>query len=599
MVQLSLPLLDNTDNESGNSSTPNCDPSQSIYDSRYCIKDFLFCSDDNPCPSNIPCIDRVCQCLPNTHSYITLTPPPVRMYTIGCNFDTKRPFDTCRNYEYGVNNQSCLLNYCSSEVSCYAGTCDTTRNVCVDTTTHMKTLPQSTNALISLGDDPFGTNKTGTSPVVIILLAAGGIVALALIGCIVRTTSSCTKRSVAWVTGKKDPEANAEEEEGDYATDGKDGHRLESDGPKMEDIDSISGGSANAFARKPSKFTGHHYMPSPHLHPTNDSVSAFNSPLPSPHISPYSQPNHSQVSNNSLLNPFRQGAGDDNSNVTIELNDRSITPSRSYESLSPAAAAAMGGSAGAGMSSYGVDPRMSRSQSTLSRNQNIPYSPAPIPVPAPGSERPGSSLHKSMSMQQLGSRPAPPPPGHGTLSGPIRMPSPPPNQGNLSGPIRMPSPPPAMAVTSPLHSRPPTIVMSQADIEGPYLSLDSLIEQASQDSRGGSLEPKSEPLPIPLSGSASARSSLVIQSGAERHPSLTVVAPKQSMLRHSASVPQLFVSPSSPSEQSPPPISRPSSPPTSRPSSPLSRPSSPPLRNLPAGFVSSPLANTQITPQKE
>ncbi|KAF9400949.1 hypothetical protein BGX21_003115 [Mortierella sp. AD011] len=535
MVQLSLPLLDNTDNESGNSSTPNCDPSQSIYDSRYCIKDFLFCSDDNPCPSNIPCIDRVCQCLPNTHSYITLTPPPVRMYTIGCNFDTKRPFDTCRNYEYGVNNQSCLLNYCSSEVSCYAGTCDTTRNVCVDTTTHMKTLPQSTNALISLGDDPFGTNKTGTSPVVIILLAAGGIVALALIGCIVRTTSSCTKRSVAWVTGKKDPEANAEEEEGDYATDGKDGHRLESDGPKMEDIDSISGGSANAFARKPSKFTGHHYMPSPHLHPTNDSVSAFNSPLPSPHISPYSQPNHSQVSNNSLLNPFRQGAGDDNSNVTIELNDRSITPSRSYESLSPAAAAAMGGSAGAGMSSYGVDPRMSRSQSTLSRNQNIPYSPAPIPVPAPG----------------------------------------------------------------PLHSRPPTIVMSQADIEGPYLSLDSLIEQASQDSRGGSLEPKSEPLPIPLSGSASARSSLVIQSGAERHPSLTVVAPKQSMLRHSASVPQLFVSPSSPSEQSPPPISRPSSPPTSRPSSPLSRPSSPPLRNLPAGFVSSPLANTQITPQKE
>ncbi|KAG0005674.1 hypothetical protein BGZ79_002945 [Entomortierella chlamydospora] len=484
----------------------------------------------------------------------------------------------------------------------------------------MKTLPQSTNALISLGDDPFGTNKTGTSPVVIILLAAGGIVALAFIGCIVRTTSSCTKRSVAWVTGKRNPEANAEEEEGDYGTDGKEGHRLGSDGSKMEDIDSISGGSANAFARKPSKFTGHHYMPSPHLHPTNDSVSAFNSPLPSPHISPYSQPNHSQVSNNSLLNPFRQGAGDDNSNVTIELNDRCITPSRSYESLSPAAAAGvapegamMGGSTGARMSSYGADPRMSRSQSTLSRDHNMPYSPAP--APAPGSERPGSGLHKSMSMQQLGSRPAPPPPGHGTLSGPIRMPlpppnhgnlsglirmpSPPPSQGNLSGPIRMPSPPPAMAVTNPLHSRPPTIVMSQADIEGPYLSLDSLIEQASQDSRGGSLEPKSEPLSIPLSGSASARSSLVIQSGAERHPSLTVVAPKQSMLRHSASVPQLFVSPSSPSEQSPPPISRPSSPPISRPSSPLSRPSSPPLRNLPAGFVSSPLANTQSTPQKE
>ncbi|KAF9355807.1 hypothetical protein BGX26_006093 [Mortierella sp. AD094] len=595
MVQLSLPLLDNLDNDNGNSSAPNCDPSQSIYDSSSCIKDFLFCSDDNPCPSKIPCIDRVCQCLPNTQSYITLTPPPVRMYTIGCNFDTKRPYDTCRDYEYGVNNQTCLLNYCSSEVPCYAGTCDNNRHVCLNTTTHIKTLPQSTNQLISLGDDPFGTQKSGFSPVLIILMAAGGVVALALIGCIVRTTSSWTKQSVAWATGKKNTDADAEEE-ADYAGDGKNRGRLGSDASKMEDTDSISGGSANAFARKPSKFTGNHYMPSPHLHPTNDSVSAFNSPLPSPRISPYSQPNHSQVSNSSLLNPFRRGAGDDGSNVTIEMNDRGITTSKSYESLPSAASergnntfspeirasrgmemgaatpegAMMGGSAGARMSgpssSYRGDPRMSRSQSTLSRDHTS-YSSAP------GFERPSSSLHKSMSMQQLGSRPAPPPPGHSNLSGPIRVPS-----------------PPAMAITNPSHSRPPTIVMSQADIQGPYLSLDSLIEQASQDSRGGSLEPQSEPHSIPLSRSVSARSSLVLQSGAERHPSLTVVAPRQSMLKHSASVPQLFVSPGSPSDQSPP---------TSRPSSPLSRPISPPPRNLPAGFVSSPLANSQSTFQKE
>ncbi|KAG0077503.1 hypothetical protein BGZ92_001901 [Podila epicladia] len=173
MVKLTLPLLDNTDNENPNSSLPVCDPSMSIYDSKTCIKDSMFCSDDNPCPLGISCIDRVCQCLPNTHSYITLTPDPVRMYTIGCNFDKKREASSCREYEYGVD-KTCLLNYCSSEVPCYAGSCDNNRHVCTNITSARTSLPTSANQVISLGDDPFGTKKEGLSPLIIIMAAAGG-----------------------------------------------------------------------------------------------------------------------------------------------------------------------------------------------------------------------------------------------------------------------------------------------------------------------------------------------------------------------------------------------------------------------------------------
>ncbi|KAF9106067.1 hypothetical protein BGX27_009334 [Mortierella sp. AM989] len=472
------------------------------------------------------------------------------MYTIGCNFDIKRQFDSCRDYEYSVNNKTCLLNYCSSEVPCYAGTCDNKRHVCVDTATsdskNSQTLPNSVNPLITLGDDPFGTHKEGLNPVLIILMAAGGIMALGLVGCIIRTTSAWTKKSVAWATGHQDAEAEGEEK----LADGKDLAHNGVTRARAEDTDSVSVGSSIGFTKNPSKFTGNHYMPSPHLHPS-DSVSAFNSPLPSPRMSPYQQNNQSQVSNNSLLNPFRRGAGDDGNSVTIELNDRSSMPSRSYESLPATSEGAMAGSAGV-RPSYGVDPRMSRSQSTLSRDF--------VSHHQPGYDRPASSLHKSMSMQQLGSRPAPPPPGY--------------QPSNLSGPIRVPSPP-IIAITS---SRQPTMPMSQADMQGPYLSLDSLIEQASNDSLS-SPENQAEKH-MALSRSTSVQNSLVLQSGAERLPSVTV--PRQSMLRHSASVPQLVESPTSPYQASPPPFLR---------------PISPPPRNLPAGFVSSPLANSKGSSQ--
>ncbi|KAF9435100.1 hypothetical protein BGZ76_006893 [Entomortierella beljakovae] len=564
MVKLSLPLLDNLDNESENSSLPNCDPSQSIYDNKSCIKDFRFCSDDNPCPSDIPCIDRVCQCLPNTQSFITLTPPPVRMYTIGCNFDTKRPFEPCRDYEYNVNNQTCLLNYCSNEVPCYAGTCDNSRHVCVNTNTTIgisKPLPQSTNPVITLGDDPFGTNKPGISPVLIILMAAGGVMVLALIGCIFRMTTSCTRRSLDWVSGDKT------DNEVPYSR----GKERNDGGGDDDDITAVeSSRSINTLARNnnnnnpyPSKFTGSHYMPSPHLHPSNDSVSAFNSPLPSPRASPYSNPNHSYVSNSSLLSPYRRGAANDSNSSIIELNDRNLSRMKSNESLAPSENRV-------GTPTFGVDSTMSRSQSTLSRD----YAYKPPSGLDPHNQH---SLHKSMSMQQLGSRPAPPPP-----TGSQRP-------KNLSGPIQLPSPP-AIAIT---HSRPTTPILTQEDMDGPFMSLDSLIEQANG---GGSGEPMSSSLEnnnrsvsprLEISRSASspsARSPLVLQSGAERQPSITVA--RGSMLRHSASVPQLVVS--SPlstelfSEASP-------SSPSSRPSSPQ-----PAARNLPSGFVSSPLADSKI-----
>lgn len=145
MVKLSLPLRDYDDVDEY-SKGPHCDPSQSIYSRKHCVQNFLFCSDDNPCPSDISCIDQVCQCLPNKHQYITLTPLPHRMYTVGCNFDRTREAETCREYEYGVD-ETCILNYCSKDVPCYAGTCDTKHHVCVNmTSTGRLSLPSSTRS---------------------------------------------------------------------------------------------------------------------------------------------------------------------------------------------------------------------------------------------------------------------------------------------------------------------------------------------------------------------------------------------------------------------------------------------------------------------
>ncbi|KAF8978292.1 hypothetical protein BGZ46_006635 [Entomortierella lignicola] len=296
-------------------------------------------------------------------------------------------------------------------------------------------------------------------------MAAGGVVALALIGCIIRTTSSWTKQTVAWAKGEKISE-RTEGESGEY-TEGK-----EQDS-KMMDTDSISGPVALFTTNTPAKFTGSHHMPSPQIHPVSDSISIFSSPspLPSPRVMPYSQPNY-QVSNSSLLNPFGRGAGiDTNSSVTIELSDRSLTPTKSYESLTASERSRPFAPEARGMETRAVTPEgvVSRS-ATAGTAGTAPYYPRSSRPQSPlsrdlGYERPGSNLHKSMSMQQLGSRPAPPPPRPGLHQA-------------LSGPIRLPSVP-AIAITNTSHPRPATVIMTQADMQGPYLSLDSLIERTS------------------------------------------------------------------------------------------------------------------------
>lgn len=311
MVNLALPLLDNTDNENPNSTLPVCDPSMSIYDAKSCLKDSLFCSDDNPCPLGISCIDRVCQCLPNTHSYITLTPDPARMYTIGCNFDKQRESESCRDYEYGVQ-KTCVLNYCSKEVPCYAGSCDNQRHVCVNMTSARTSLPVSSNPVISLGDDPFGTKKEGLSPLIIIMAAAGGVVALAIVGCIIRTVHQGTRGIVGLISGKSKKGSE----------DGESAEYTDKDVQYNNDISSPSEQPAPAGAaltRGPSKFTGAHYMPSPAIRPVND-PSSSSTPGGSPHFSPFT--NHLD---SPKLNPFRSRADTDaSSNGSIELSGRGL-----------------------------------------------------------------------------------------------------------------------------------------------------------------------------------------------------------------------------------------------------------------------------------
>ncbi|KAG0048641.1 hypothetical protein BGZ83_006432 [Gryganskiella cystojenkinii] len=616
MVQLSLPLLDNTDNESGNSSDPNCDPSQSIYNKKSCIKDFLFCSDDNPCPSKIPCIDRVCQCLPNTKQYITLTPPPVRMYTIGCHFDTQRPAqDSCRDYEYGVSG-TCLLNYCSSEVPCYAGQCDNKLSVCVNITSSRQTLPTSSNPLISLGDDPFGTHKEGISPFLIVIMACAGVVALAVVGCIIRTTLFWTKSSVAWVAGGHKKSADDEKEDYDggietaaAASKGKPRSARHRDMLEGDEISVDGGDRPGRINRVPSKFTGSHYLPTPPVMFSNE-ISPFSSPLPSPRFSPYSQPNQSQVSNNSLMNPFRYGANSNDATLTdgasarsIEMNDRApstASTSTSDEPHIPPSNPAVNNNSTQRLHStpQGPDLRIARSH-TVSHDFSVPPPSAGAPSTGtpmarrieggPGGPLPRHSLQKSSSMLQLGSRPAPPPPSSAGLA--LQQ-----SRSNLRSPPLFPVSAPLPTLSAPLgdQSTRSSMVITSANLQGPSPSLDSIMQFSSnsnnnggqattggldQDSNtvtGSSSAPGSVPSSPSLHSLTSAGggpSMLVLQS-AERHAAVTV-PPRSSMLKHSASVPMMVV----------PQQAQALGPPGSAPSP------GPASRNLPAGFASSPVAN--------
>ncbi|KAF9912929.1 hypothetical protein EC991_007542 [Linnemannia zychae] len=552
MVQLTLPLSDNTDNESGNPNQPNCDPSQSIYDNKSCIKDFLFCSDDNPCPSKIPCVDRVCQCEPNEKSFITLMPNPVRMYTLGCNFDKKREFDTCRDYEYSVD-KTCLLNYCSNTVPCYAGKCDIKRNVCTNITDSAARLPLpvNNNHIISLGEDPFGTQKEGLSPVLIIIMAAAAVVALALIGCIVRTVTHWTKSSVAWASDSHKTVQSSQDNNSDNGDEKTTNRSI----PTVKEVSNASSNQSDAsIMRKPSKFTGSHYMPEHGVQPSlSDEISPFASPVPSPHFSPYSHPDRGQGSDMSLSNPFRHRI--DDSRISMDLLSSSngspsnskdhrlsvLSSSPGFGSVDrlelPAAAPTTIPAAPIPPSAFGPDLRISRSQtfsrvpSTLSNNISSSNGNSLSPVDQSGSQQ---NQIRSAPLPFVGSRSPPPPP---TM---------------YSDRIA----PPMMAYNQ--NNR-----MSSAGVLAPSMSLDSLMDYSNNSQRDSVVmidSPLSgHPTSPPLRPSSLLGSPLVIQSGAERLPSLTVPH-RQSMLRHSASVPQL-VDPSS----------------------------TPAQRNLPAGFASSPV----------
>ena len=588
MVQLTLPLLDNTDNESGNATAPNCDASQSIYNKKYCIKDFLFCSDDNPCPSKIPCVDRVCQCLPNTQQYITLTPLPVRMYTIGCNFNTKRDAaSSCRDYEYGVSG-TCLLNYCSSEVPCYAGNCDNKNNVCVNITSARETLPISSNAPITLGTDPFGTNKEGISPILFVLMACGGIVALALVGCIIRTTMHWTRSSVAWAAGSKNKDSESMTDEKDAGGDHSTGSAA-GNGHRELLKDEEGDGNAPAIVRVPSKFTGRHYLPSPPVMFSNE-ISPFSSPLPSPRFSPYSQPNQSQVSSNhSLMNPFRHPGNslseDASTTRSIELNDRSRPSTSSSGSAQEEAHIPVNENSLQRPEALnsGSDLRIARAQ-TLSRDFTTTPSGAIPPMNRRiGGGGPPATLQKSSSMLQLGSRPAPPPPSPSLHK----------SRSNLSSAPLFPVSAPLPSIPGDLQqphqlSRSSTVITS-ADLQGPSPSLDSIMGFSTNSSSaggGGEQEKKPQNISTDLSSLNSSNSlspslhsitsvgggpSMPLLQSAERHPSVTV-PPRHSMLKHSASVPQMMYA----SSAMPSPV--------------LGGPSS---RNLPAGFASSPIADSE------
>ncbi|KAF9214666.1 hypothetical protein BGZ59_003230 [Podila verticillata] len=280
MVRLSLPLRDpfDVDYEDAPLTTPGCDSTQLIYNSTHCVTSFHFCSDSNPCPSGLPCIDRVCQCLPNKQQYITLAPSPVRMYTAGCNYE-KPKVSSCSKYEYGVDGV-CLLNYCSEEMPCYAGNCDLALNSCVNITAVRKPLPAAVNQAIDFGDDPFGFQRTKLTltPLMIVLIVAGGIVGLAIVGCLIRTTLLGITSSLSWAS-KSQRLADGDEK---YENKDKD-----SCGNPSLDVKlpmALSSEPRVNLIRIPTNFNGAHYIPPRPLTFSND---------PSPHSTPASPPQSS------------------------------------------------------------------------------------------------------------------------------------------------------------------------------------------------------------------------------------------------------------------------------------------------------------------
>ncbi|KAG0089987.1 hypothetical protein BGZ93_009757 [Podila epicladia] len=318
MVRLSLPLRDPFDEDYENnlsSTKAECDSTQLIYNNTHCVTSFHFCSDNNPCPSGLPCIDRVCQCLPSKQQYITLAPSPVRMYTAGCNYE-KPKVSSCRTYEYGVDGV-CLLNYCSDEMPCYAGSCDLALSSCVNITATRIQLPAAVNQVIEFGDDPFGFHQTKfkMTPLTIILMFAGGIIGLAVVGCLLRTALLGIKSSVRWASKGQSVDSNGDEKYKDRNKDRFGNPSLDVKLPL-----SFSSKPRVDLIRTPTNFNGAHYMPPRPL--TFNNSSPYSTPVPSPLALTFVQ----SAEQTREIQPGQSQTSEAKTSIEIEMEDVGDAP---------------------------------------------------------------------------------------------------------------------------------------------------------------------------------------------------------------------------------------------------------------------------------
>ncbi|KAF9166942.1 hypothetical protein DFQ26_006341 [Actinomortierella ambigua] len=221
MSKLNLPFAPLNAN-----STLDCKSNERIYDGRHCIPTANFCSSENPCPEGVPCIDGVCQCTPNTGMYITPIPPPFNVYSMGCTWDGKVEATSCKKYEYRTE-KTCLLNYCSKDVPCFAGVCDEKRHVCTGINATRVSLPTPSHHIsikeVETSPTPHAdiTESQGLPPTTIILIVAGSVVGLMLVAGIIRCALLSCSSAARWAFGAKKGAVRLINE--DAATDGHSG----------------------------------------------------------------------------------------------------------------------------------------------------------------------------------------------------------------------------------------------------------------------------------------------------------------------------------------------------------------------------------------
>ncbi|KAF8947787.1 hypothetical protein BGZ47_007851 [Haplosporangium gracile] len=110
------------------------------------------------------------------------------MYTVGCNFDKMGEADTCREYEYAVD-QTCILNYYSKDMPYYIRTCDTKHHVCMDITSTRTPLP-----LIPLICRRIKVFPLCCSSLPLLV----GVAGVAVLGCLIRLIIQLIRGSVTY-----------------------------------------------------------------------------------------------------------------------------------------------------------------------------------------------------------------------------------------------------------------------------------------------------------------------------------------------------------------------------------------------------------------